>query len=337
MYISAPTLDDLLRHVYEKLLKSRNHIQPSKGSATEFTGVLLKLSDPRCRLSRTEVKGTLFSCLGEFSWYLAGSNELGHITHYLPDYTQFSDDGVTTHGAYGPRLFGTGKNGQVQRIISLLKEKPDSRQAVIQLFGSADLMKKYKDVPCTCTMQFMVRHGRLHMLTTMRSNDVYLGLPHDVFSFTMLQEIIARSLGMDVGPYKHAVGSLHLYDKHREKVEQYLEEGWQMRIPMPSMPSADPWGGIRSFLEAERAIRLGEDLPNSMQDLDPYWADLIRILQIFKYTNDPSTIRKASGLIRKMHSNVYAPYIKKRHTQKMLKHKIEPEQLEIFPEQSEKA
>ena len=59
----------------------------------------------------------------------------------------------------------------------------------------------------------------------MRSNDAFKGLPHDVFCFTMLQEIFARTLGVHVGVYKHAVGSLHLYDKDRQKANQYLKEG----------------------------------------------------------------------------------------------------------------
>lgn len=99
---------------------------------------------------------------------------------------------------------------------------------------------------------------------------------------------------------------------------------------MPSMPSADPWDSIRLLLEAEAAIRLGHDIPESAHTLDPYWMDLIRILQIFQYTNDPATMRKTPALIKKMHSNVYAPYIRKRHMQKMQKHLLKPEQLEIF-------
>src|SRR6266851_1223243 len=61
MYLSSPTLDDLLRRVLERLLKSNNHIQPTKFGATELTGTLLKITNPRARLSRTESKGTVFS------------------------------------------------------------------------------------------------------------------------------------------------------------------------------------------------------------------------------------------------------------------------------------
>src|ERR1700686_2683132 len=105
MYISAATLDDLLRRVLDKLLKSKIRIKPTKGSTTELTCVLLQITKPRARLSRTEMKGTLFSCAGEFLWYLAKTNDLRFISYYLKDYKKFSDDGRTVHGAYGPRLF----------------------------------------------------------------------------------------------------------------------------------------------------------------------------------------------------------------------------------------
>jgi thymidylate synthase len=67
-----------------------------------------------------------------------------------------------------------GKIDQLRNVVALLKRKASTRQAVIQLFDGADIVKSYNDVPCTCTLQFMVRGGRLHMLTSMRSNDAYL-------------------------------------------------------------------------------------------------------------------------------------------------------------------
>ena len=65
--------------------------------------------------------------------------------------------------------------------------------------------------PCTCTLQFLARGVKLDLIVYMRSNDVIKGLPHDIFCFTMLQEIAARRLSLEPGIYKHCVGSLHLY------------------------------------------------------------------------------------------------------------------------------
>src|SRR5712671_4644617 len=130
MYITAETLDQLLRRVIPKLLKSNNWVRPSRGTVTELTGVLLQVKNPRARLSRTELKGTVFSCLGELLWYLAGSNELNFIAYYLEKYAQFSDDGRTIYGGYGPRLFDMRGNNQIKNVIKVLTDKPDSRQAV---------------------------------------------------------------------------------------------------------------------------------------------------------------------------------------------------------------
>jgi thymidylate synthase len=197
MYITARTLDDLLRRVFEKLLTGKDRIKSIKGANTELTGVLLKITQPRARLSRTEIKGTLFSCLGELLWYLAKTNALEFVAFYLPKYEKSSDDGKTIYGGYGPRLFCMDEaNDQVANVTSLLRKKPGTRQAVIQLFKATDIIEEHKDVPCTCTLQFMIRGQRLHMFTNMRSNDAFLGLPHDVFAFTMLQEIVARTLNL---------------------------------------------------------------------------------------------------------------------------------------------
>jgi thymidylate synthase len=308
MYIEEETLDDLLRAVLSRLLKSRNRIRPTKGSATELTGVLLKITNPRARLSRTEIKGTLFSCLGELFWYLAKTNDLGFISYYLRHYKKFSDDGKTIYGAYGPRMFKMRGTNQVANVISRLRRKPYSRQAVIQLFDASDILKEHKDVPCTCTMQYMIRHRRLHAFTYMRSNDAFIGLPHDVFAFTMLQEIIARTLGFGVGTYTHAVGSLHLYKKDRSHARQYLREGWQPTTTMPAMPATNPWGSIRRVVMAEQAIRRGRKMDISELHLNSYWKDLLRLLQIYWHFKRREG-RHIADLKNIMSVRLYDPYI----------------------------
>src|SRR3989338_5785245 len=104
MYIRKETLDDLLRAVLRKLLTSMNRIKPTRGEATELIGVLLQITNPRARLSLTETRGRLSSCLGEFLWYLAKTRDLKFITYYLPRYQRESEDGRTVYGAYCPRL-----------------------------------------------------------------------------------------------------------------------------------------------------------------------------------------------------------------------------------------
>lgn len=310
-YFSEDSLDDLMRSIIERINAEGELIKPTKGKATEVTGVLLELINPRARLSRTESRGKLFSCLGYLCWYLAKDNSLDFISYYLPRYSKFAN-GDKIHGGYGPRLFEWDGIDQVSNVINLLKRNPSTRKAVIQIFDRMDIDKKYNDVACTCTLQFMIRNNSLHMVTYMRSNDVFLGLPHDIFCFTMLQEIIARTLSVKLGTYKHAVGSLHIYETNSEGVRQFLSEGWQStETPMIPMPTGNPWDGITALLEAESALRISKGIdPNNLNDIDTYWGDLIRLLQVFQYKKQKN-LEMIQLLREQMACKVYNPFIDK--------------------------
>jgi thymidylate synthase len=291
-YIAKETVDDLMRKVIEAIDASGSRIQTSKGWCTEVTGILLELTNPLARLSRTETRGKLFSPLGELCWYLAQSKQLHFIEYYIPPYKDSAENGEIP-GAYGPRLFNWNGVNQMANVAARFKKKPNTRRAAIQLFDAADIDVKHNDVPCTCTLQFLLREGKLNLIVYMRSNDAYLGLPHDIFCFTMLQEIVAREVSAQLGTYKHVVGSLHLYDRNREKAQQFLNEGFQpTTLFMPEMPAGDPWPAINLLLEAEQQIRTGEPYAESrLAQLDLYWADLIRLLLIFRATRDSDAAR----------------------------------------------
>jgi thymidylate synthase len=313
MYITKPTLDDVLRQVFEKVLTHGVAVRATRGETLELGSVLLRLLNPRARLSHTEKKGKVFSGLGELLWYLAKTTDLKFIAYYLRQYEADSEDGKTVYGAYGPRMFNLRGNDQIQNIVTLLTQKPESRRAVIQLFDAEDLAAPRKEIPCTSSLQFMIRAGRLNMVTVMRSNDAYLGLSHDVFAFTMLQEILARTLKLEVGAYTHFVGSLHIYRKHKNAVQKYLQEGWQptQNVAMPAMPNGDPWPSVEALLHAEVAIRRGRNPKQFVDSLDPYWQDLGRLLQVYRCFQDGNN-RKISQIRRKMASPVYDQYITKK-------------------------
>ncbi|RYD41424.1 MAG: thymidylate synthase, partial [Verrucomicrobiaceae bacterium] len=245
MRLVGRTLDDVLRKLYPRLVRSRNRPQPSRGATREVLGVLLELVDPRARLSRSETRAVPYTGLGELLWYLSRDNQLAFIQHYLPRYADESDDGETVHGGYGPRLFNHRGINQIRNVTERLRgDGSTSRRAVVQIFDAEDMASPHSEVPCTTTLQFFVRSKRLHMLTTMRSNDAWIGLPHDIFCFTMLQEIVARSLGVGLGRYRHFAGSMHLYEDRVGSAEKYLGEGVQSTIAMPQMPVGTPWPAI---------------------------------------------------------------------------------------------
>lgn len=309
MFFSASILDDLLGWAFPALLTSPVLTSPMRKKAREITGVQLELTNPRARLSRTETRGRPFSCLGELLWYLAGSDSLDFIRYYIPKYRDESEDGLTIYGAYGPRLFSDRGINQIASVTRVLKERKDTRRAVIQLFDREDIEIDRKQVPCTCTLQFLLRAGKLHLVTMMRSNDAFIGLSHDIFCFTMIQEIVARSLDAELGLYRHFVGSLHLYDRDREAAEQYLSEGVQSSVPMPEMPRGDPWPSIGVLLAAEKSIREAQQWSAPEGRFDPYWADLTRLLQAFARTGYAKEIDLLKG---SMAFRGYDPYLRYR-------------------------
>lgn len=130
-------------------------------------------------------------------------------------FADYQDDGLF-HGAYGPRVYG-----QFAKVVDLLLEDPSSRQAVLTIYDSRqDLNADRRDIPCTLSIQFFVRDDTLCARTSMRSNDVFLGLPYDLVQFIGLQGAVAAALGLQVGWYSHTVGSLHLYLRDVEKAGQ---------------------------------------------------------------------------------------------------------------------
>lgn len=280
----ADTLDDLLHQVLVELLQIEMCVEASRGKMAEIFGAILILQNPRARLSRSENKGKLFSALGEFLWYLSGSNDLDFIEYYVGErYKKESEDGQTVRSGYGERLFQyDGTIDQVSNVIELLKDKPSSRRAVIQLFDASDLEKPYVSIPCTCTLQFLIRNGELNLLVNMRSNDAYLGLSHDVFAFTMLQEVVARTIGVDIGVYQHCVGSLHLYEDHKERAQRYVDEGWMNDTCMQPMPEGPPWESIQEVkCIAEKIRTSGEINDFNLDELPSYWRDICRLLMWF--------------------------------------------------------
>jgi thymidylate synthase len=305
--ISEPSSDDLMRQALEVLLETGERILPTKGPARELQALTLELRNPRARLSRSETRGRLFSCLGELCWYLSKSNSLDSIAYYIQGYHKFAEGGGI-HGAYGPRLFNFDGINQVEYVVQTLRKKPDSRQAVIQLFDHEDVVASHKDVPCTCTLQFMIRSGALKLITYMRSNDAYLGLPHDIFAFTMLQELIAQSIDIPMGDYVHVVGSFHLYETDVEEARAFLNEGWQSSMAMPAMPNGDPWPAVDRLVGLGEELRAGAEPLTVEIDDDPYWGDLSRILVILALLkadrlNDIAVVRDA------LHSSFYDIYI----------------------------
>jgi len=316
MYLTADTLDDLLEQVFTELVRLKTYVSPSRGQNRELTGLVLRIKNPRARLSHSETKGFLFSALGEFLWYLSKRNDVNFISYYIRKYIEEADGSDKVYGGYGPRIFyHDGKIDQFENVIKTLTKNPESRRAVIQLFDAVDIDgQRRKEIPCTCTLQFLIRNSRLDMYTHMRSNDAYKGLPHDVFAFTMIQEILSHILEVNLGEYYHSVNSLHLYKDDEDSVREYLEEGYQSTEAMPPMPAGNIMAMVEKILNIEEGYRLGNPVDIQVSQLDNYWMDIAHLLQIFRLSKDRQRddLRKIILIKGNMNSTFYQKYIRRR-------------------------
>lgn len=176
----------------------------------EFTDAIFCVQDPTRSIVTSPIrKMPMRYAVGELAWYLSGSNRTEDIAQYAIKWIEISDDGETNNSAYGYRIFSKFGYDQWAYVKELLKKDPNTRQAVIHI-KDAD-SRPTKDTPCTVYLQFLLRAGQLHLSVHMRSNDIWMGVPYDMFSFCFLQVKMAMELGVKVGHYVHYAGSLHLY------------------------------------------------------------------------------------------------------------------------------
>lgn len=268
---------------------SGHKLKSRVGSCKEIIGFQATLTHPIYNiLFVPQRKFSLSYACAEMLWYLSGTDKIDMIQNYAPQYEKFAENGVA-YGAYGARwsknpgfmqekdltikeitMSGFGHDtdlepfkNQLTALIQLLKIDPNTRQAILTMWDSGDLihtiLKDHKDLPCTLSLIFFVRNNKLHLVTTMRSNDAWLGLPYDVFCFTTLQRIIAVELGLGLGTYIHQAGSEHIYSRNQEKIDQIL------RAPCPLYPHPIAWKrtkskynlewNIEQALEMEKEIR----------------------------------------------------------------------------------
>lgn len=205
----------------KRILRNAIQVAPRGEPTHEMVNANLWLPNPRDRLvtGRPRRLNAGFGIL-EFVAMANGQASIEPFVAMIPSYSKFSSNGTMLDGAYGPRVIQAGQS-QLDEIVRMLRKDPSTRRAVMQIFSSSDTFNwelPTKSVPCTIALQFMIRDGSLDMITTMRSNDLYLGLPYDMLSFTLLQEFLAIQLGVPLGNYFHNAGSLHAYDRDLPKL-----------------------------------------------------------------------------------------------------------------------
>jgi len=238
--------------IFYKLLRSINEkpqytCSPRGSLIKENLAVTLILDNPRARRLTSQKRLTNYGFgVGEFLWYWQGKQDLATMVYYNKRMKDFSDDGKTLNSAYGHRIkkatfeqdkgFPTFPNAsQWEACIETLCNDPDSRRALLLINWPGDNVHAAytgsKDVPCTLSLQFFIRDGKLDLHGHMRSNDVMWGLTYDLFSFTLFQECMLNELkcidkfkNLELGKYYHTAGSIHLYEQHFEQAREIVKE-----------------------------------------------------------------------------------------------------------------
>ena len=265
-------LPDLARHVLDG-----DELGSRKGERVlERLHQQITLTEPWDRYPRLGLrKASLPAQIAETMWILSGRNDVEWLSYYLPRAVEFSDDGETWRGGYGPRLrnFGGRMFGdavgptipvdQLDAVIRELQANPTSRRAVLGIWDP--LMdaprageEPWKDVPCNDFISFQSRLGELHAHVFVRSNDLMWGWSGiNAFEWSVLQEVIASILGIEVGTLTFSISSLHAYDRHWSKLRKIVAA-----YPVPE-EHFDP---LDTF-DAPRLTR--DDLrPRSVAELD---------------------------------------------------------------------
>jgi len=153
----------------------------------------------------------------EWQWYLTGEPSvivLGLIYGKIPKIWQnMSDELNMVNSNYGYQWQRKSMNvSQLDHVVNLLKNNPNTRKAAISIYDGKESCKYTKDTPCTYAIQFTVLNDRLNMSVYMRSNDIWYGFCNDQYCFSLLQGLVSKMTGYEVGTYYHHAHNLHLYN-----------------------------------------------------------------------------------------------------------------------------
>ena len=167
------------------------------------------------------------SIIHELLWFLSGSTNIG----YLKDNgVSIWDEWADEHGDLGPvyghqwRHWRTADGTEVDQIAEVLEQirrHPDSRRMIVSAWNPGDVPKMALP-PCHCLFQFYVADGRLSCQLYQRSCDLFLGVPFNIASYSLLTHMMAQQCGLAAGDFVWTGGDCHIYSNHFEQTKLQL-------------------------------------------------------------------------------------------------------------------
>jgi thymidylate synthase len=176
----------------------------------------------------TTKKLHLKSILYELLWFLKGDTHIKYLNdHQVNIWNEWADREGNLGHIYGyqwrswPDYTG-GHTDQIAQVIHSIRENPDSRRHIVSAWNVADL-KNMALPPCHVLFQFYVANNRLSCQLYQRSADIFLGVPFNIASYSLLLMMIAQVTGLEPGDFVHTFGDAHIYKNHIEQVKMQLE------------------------------------------------------------------------------------------------------------------
>lgn len=175
----------------------------------------------------TTKKLHLKSIIHELIWFLQGDTNIKYLKeNSVSIWDEWADDNGDLGPVYGAQ-WRTWKNAegetidQITQVIDQIKNNPDSRRLIVSAWNVGEI-DKMALAPCHAFFQFYVADGKLSCQLYQRSADIFLGVPFNIASYTLLLMMIAQVCDLEVGDFVHTLGDAHIYLNHMEQVEEQL-------------------------------------------------------------------------------------------------------------------
>ena len=175
----------------------------------------------------TTKKLHLKSIIYELLWFLRGDTNVHYLQeHGVRIWNEWADEQGELGPTYGQqwRSWPTPDGGSIDQIaqaVELIKHNPDSRRIMVSAWNVTYIEAMHLP-PCHALFQFYVANGRLSLQLYQRSADIFLGVPFNIASYSLLLLMMAQVTGLQAGDFIHTLGDAHIYSNHLEQVQLQL-------------------------------------------------------------------------------------------------------------------
>ena len=176
----------------------------------------------------TTKKVHLRSIIYELLWFLKGDTNISYLhKNKVSIWDEWADENGDLGPVYGHQWRSwSAPNGkkidQIARVVDSLKSNPESRRHMISAWNVADVDDMALP-PCHCLFQFYVAEGKLSCQLYQRSADIFLGVPFNIASYSLLTLMLAQVCSLEPGEFVHTFGDAHLYSNHLEQTHIQLQ------------------------------------------------------------------------------------------------------------------